>query len=282
MQPVVRTVSCFLTALILGLFIGYLAGLSTQPILSLVAASAVTSATVFIGLFKLQSDEGKPVHHLGLLAPHFVKPHPMMFVLCIATFCGACCWGINIGTQVRASKSTVDVAPELTDLNLALSPDEDFLAILLLKRMHELGFSEAERRRTMVQFDRHSLSDLYAHLHSDAHKDTDLLRMLSEAYESSLGNSLSTGDANQRLYHLQMQIYDFLNAVDHGRYHRLEQMLKSISEGDKGLASSLGFTREIQLTEQRYNQTRSRISPPRMPETGEGDSGEELKGDLPK
>ena len=274
-----RKLSIIFSTAVFGLLTGYLSGLETQPIFGLAVTAVLGFGALLLGLFNLTIKEEERAEKFAALTIACPQRYPYSFAISVLLFSSTCYIGLQYGIQSRSQRRTIEVANEIE--GFAFHGDERLMAMLVLKRLNDLGFSEAERRAVFSDFSTVNQNDLFAYSHSDQHKFDDPLTRLGEAYEESNKPSSDWRQLQQRLNSLQWEVYRCLQDADHGQYHRLENMLQVVTDKDSDLAG-IGYSREVPLTGfETRSRTETPFSPPEMRDGLQRDPLNELKGVMP-
>lgn len=275
-----RKLAIILAISVFGLLTGYLSGLATQPIFGLAVTAVLGFGALLLGLFNLTIKEEERAEKFAALTIACPQRYPYSFAVSVLLFSFTCYLGLQVGIRSRSQRQTIDVASEIE--KFSFHGDERLMAMLVLKRLNDLGFSEDERRSIFEDFTTVNQNDLFAYSHSDQHRYDDPLTRLGEAYKKSNRQSVDLRQLQQQLSELQWEVYRCLQNADHGQFHRLENMLQIVTDKESNLAG-IGYSREVPLT--RF-ETRSKTETPFFPpKTLDGflkDPLNELKGAMPE
>lgn len=271
--------SIILAVAVFGLLTGYLSGLATQPIFGLAVTAVLGFGALLLGLFNLTIKEEERAEKFAALTIACPQRYPYSFAISVLLFSSTCYFGLQCGIQSRSKRQTIEVVSEIE--GFVFQGDERLMAMLVLKRLNDLGFSEAERRAVFSDSSTVNQNDLFAYSHSEQHKFDDPLARLGEAYQESNKPSSDWRQLQQQMNRLQWEVYRCLQDADHGQYHRLENMLHVVTDKDSDLAG-IGYSREVPLTRfETRSRTETPFSPPQTSDGLQRDPLNELKGAMP-
>ncbi|MFG0264428.1 MAG: hypothetical protein ACF8AM_04655, partial [Rhodopirellula sp. JB055] len=217
-----RKQSIIFSTAVFGLLTGYLSGLATQPIFGLAVTAVLGFGALLLGLFNLTIKEEERAEQFAALTIACPQRYPYSFAISVLLFSSTCYIGLQSGIHARSQRQTIEVASEIK--RFAFHGDERLMAMLVLKRLNDLGFSEEERRAVFSDFSTVNQNDLFAYSHAEQHKFDDPLTRLGEAYQESNKPSSDCHQLQQQLNRLQWEVYRCLQDADHGQYHRLQNM----------------------------------------------------------